>query len=250
MKHPSNNDLFAYWNKQRGERLAPSRADIEPTDIRHVLGDAFVLSAEHSGNHCFRLAGTRLCALFSRELKGESFSPLWHKSAQTAIRELLHVVMEEKVGVVAGAVGATKDDALLAVNLELVLLPLEGDGRSEGRVLGAMGPMAAPYWLGAKAIGPLTLGMFRHIGPDTDVPAGDIGVGGREVGYMFGQYKKLANEFTGVLTGKGLNWGGSLIRPEATGFGAVYYAQEMLNEAKDKMAGKKVGVSGFGNALT
>jgi hypothetical protein len=81
------------------------------------------------------------------------------------MRELLHVVMEEKVGVVAGAVGATKDDALLAVNLELMLLPLEGDGRSEGRVLGAMGPMAAPYWLGAKAIGPLTLGMFRHIGP-------------------------------------------------------------------------------------
>lgn len=165
MKHPSNKDLFAYWNKQRGERLAPSRADIEPTDIRHVLGDAFVLSADHSGNYSFRLAGTRLCALFSRELKGESFTPLWHKSGQTAMRELLHVVMEEKVGVVAGAVGATKDDALLAVNLELMLLPLEGDGRSESRVLGAMGPMAAPYWLGAKAIGPLTLGMFRHIGP-------------------------------------------------------------------------------------
>jgi len=70
--------------------------------------------------------------------------------------------------------------------------------------------------------------LFRHIGPDTDVPAGDIGVGGREIGYLFGQYKRLRNEFTGVLTGKGLNWGGSLIRPEATGYGCVYLAAEML----------------------
>ncbi|HKB16726.1 MAG TPA: Glu/Leu/Phe/Val dehydrogenase dimerization domain-containing protein, partial [Planctomycetota bacterium] len=70
--------------------------------------------------------------------------------------------------------------------------------------------------------------LFRHVGPDTDVPAGDIGVGGREIGFLFGQYKRLANEFTGVLTGKGLNWGGSLIRPEATGYGAVYFAAEML----------------------
>ena len=72
----------------------------------------------------------------------------------------------------------------------------------------------------------------RHIGPYTDVPAGDIGVGAREIGYMFGQYKKIRNEFTGVLTGKGLNWGGSLIRPEATGYGAVYFAQEMLKTKK------------------
>ena len=74
--------------------------------------------------------------------------------------------------------------------------------------------------------------LFRHIGPDTDVPAGDIGVGGREIGYLFGQYKKLRNEFTGVLTGKGLNWGGSLIRPEATGYGCVYFAAEMLDDAQ------------------
>jgi glutamate dehydrogenase (NADP+) len=89
--------------------------------------------------------------------------------------------------------------------------------------------------------------LFRHIGPDTDVPAGDIGVGGREVGYMFGQYKKLANEFTGVLTGKGLNWGGSLIRPEATGYGVVYFAEEMLKTKGDTIKGKRVAVSGFGN---
>jgi glutamate dehydrogenase (NADP+) len=89
--------------------------------------------------------------------------------------------------------------------------------------------------------------LFRHIGPNTDVPAGDIGVGGREIGYMFGQYKKLKNEFTGVLTGKGLNWGGSLIRPEATGYGAVYFAAEMLSTKGKTLEGKKCLVSGSGN---
>ena len=90
--------------------------------------------------------------------------------------------------------------------------------------------------------------LFRHIGPHTDVPAGDIGVGGREIGYLFGQYKRLANEFTGVLTGKGLTWGGSLIRPEATGYGAVYFAQEMLKTRNETIEGKVCTVSGAGNA--
>ncbi|MDQ1296059.1 MAG: glutamate dehydrogenase [Bacteroidota bacterium] len=89
--------------------------------------------------------------------------------------------------------------------------------------------------------------LFRHIGPDTDVPAGDIGVGGREIGYLFGQYKRLKNEFTGVLTGKGIEWGGSLIRPEATGYGATYFAQEMLATRSDGLKGKTVCVSGSGN---
>src|SRR5881398_2393624 len=87
----------------------------------------------------------------------------------------------------------------------------------------------------------------RHIGPDTDVPAGDIGVGGREIGFLFGQYKRLKNEFTGVLTGKGLNWGGSLIRPEATGYGAVYFAAEMLATRGQTLEGKVCLVSGSGN---
>src|SRR6184192_2699020 len=90
--------------------------------------------------------------------------------------------------------------------------------------------------------------LFHHVGPDTDVPAGDIGVGGREIGYLFGQYKRLANEFTGVLTGKGLTWGGSLIRPEATGYGAVYFAQEMLKTRNETVEGKVCTVSGAGNA--
>mgnify|MGYP000916852678 FL=1 len=89
--------------------------------------------------------------------------------------------------------------------------------------------------------------LSRHIGPNTDIPAGDIGVGGREIGYMFGQYKRLRNEFTGILTGKGRNWGGSLIRPEATGYGTVYFAAEMLNTKGDSFEGKTVAISGSGN---
>lgn len=89
--------------------------------------------------------------------------------------------------------------------------------------------------------------LFRHIGPNTDVPAGDIGVGGREIGYLFGQYKRLRNEFTGVLTGKGIQWGGSLIRPEATGYGSVYFAQEMLANIGEDLKGKVCTVSGSGN---
>jgi glutamate dehydrogenase (NADP+) len=89
--------------------------------------------------------------------------------------------------------------------------------------------------------------LFRHIGPRTDVPAGDIGVGAREIGYLFGQYKKLANEFAGILTGKGIEWGGSLIRPESTGYGTVYFAEEMLRAKDDSVYGKTVLVSGSGN---
>jgi glutamate dehydrogenase (NADP+) len=89
--------------------------------------------------------------------------------------------------------------------------------------------------------------LFRHIGADTDVPAGDIGVGGREVGFMFGQYKKLANCYTGILTGKGLEWGGSLVRTEATGYGLVYFVTRMLQDRKTDWKGKKVTVSGSGN---
>ena len=92
--------------------------------------------------------------------------------------------------------------------------------------------------------------LFRHIGPNTDVPAGDIGVGAREIGYLFGQYKRLTNEFTGVLTGKNINWGGSLIRPEATGYGVVYFLSEMLATLDEEIEGKTVCISGYGNVGT
>jgi hypothetical protein len=171
MKHPSNRELFNYWNERRGERLAPERADIEPAAIRQVLGDTFVIEMSGPDSHSFRIAGTRLCALFGRELKAESFLKLWGRPGQTAIRELLAVVMDEKVGIVASATGSTADDTLAPINLELLLLPLAFRSRSEARVMGALAPMATPYWLGAKAIGPLTLGMFRHIGAAVDTAA-------------------------------------------------------------------------------
>jgi hypothetical protein len=127
-----------------------------------VLGDTFVLAI--SPDHSFRIAGTRLCALFGRELKGGNFIKLWQQSGQTAIREMIAVVMEEKVGVVASVSGATSDETLAPIHLEMMVLPLAYQSRGEARVIGAMAPMATPYWLGVKAIGPLTLGMFRHIG--------------------------------------------------------------------------------------
>ena len=89
--------------------------------------------------------------------------------------------------------------------------------------------------------------LYKYIGPDTDVPAGDLGVGGREIGYLYGQYKRIRQENTGVLTGKGQNWGGSLIRPEATGFGAMYFTNEVLKLNGDSFEGKRVSISGFGN---
>jgi hypothetical protein len=164
MKHPSNSGLFAYWNAQRGDRLAPERSDIEPGAIRKLLGDTFVLEADRFGLYPFRLAGTRLCALFGRELKGESFVRLWERAGQASMRELIAVVMEEKTGVVARATATTSDDTLLPITLELLLLPLAYDARAEARVLGAMAPLSAPYWLGARAVGSLELGMFRHVG--------------------------------------------------------------------------------------
>ncbi len=168
MKHPSNRELFDYWNERRGERLAPERAEIEPSAVRQVLGDTFVLQVNGIDNHLFRLAGTRLCALFGRELKSKSFMKLWQRSGQTAVRELIAVVMEEKIRSVASVTGATSDDMLASVNLEMLLLPLAYHSRGKASVLGALAPMAATYWLGAKAIGPLALGMFRHIGAAAD----------------------------------------------------------------------------------
>ena len=171
MKHPSNRTLFDYWNTRRGARLAPERGEIEPSAIRQVLGDTFVVAIDSSAGHPFRLAGTRICALLGRELKGEGFVRLWDKAAQNSINELVAVVMEEKVGVVASVTSNAAHDPLLAIKLELLLLPLAYRSKNDARLLGALAPMAAPYWLGAKPVDPLRLGMFRHIGDTVDVVA-------------------------------------------------------------------------------
>jgi hypothetical protein len=168
MKTSANRDLFEYWNQRRGHRMAPERGDIEPEAIRHVLGDCFFLAADGTGSFPFRLAGTRLCALFGRELKSDSFFNLWDKPDQTTLRKLMNVVVEEKVGVVAQAIGHTTDGAPLAINLELLLLPLLQRGPLDARVLGAFVPLTVPFWLGARFVGPLELGVLRHIGPAVD----------------------------------------------------------------------------------
>lgn len=164
MKHRSNRELFAYWNERRGARLAPERTDIDPAAIRHVLGDTFVLAANGFGGYPFRLAGTRLCALFGRELKGECFVALWDRDDQPIVRELVGTIVEEQTAVVASVTGKTADGALQSVTLELLLLPLAHRSCADARVLGALAPMTAPYWLGAKTMRPLTLCMFRYIG--------------------------------------------------------------------------------------
>jgi hypothetical protein len=163
MKHASSRDLFAYWEERRGKRPAPERVDIEPGAIRQVLSDTFILAAsDTAGGHPFRLAGTRVCALFGRELKGESFIGLWAAASQRAVTDLLTILAEESVGTVAGvtAVGENNDP----VGLELLLLPLGTRRPSLARGIGVLAPLKVPAWLGASPIGALTLGSRRYLG--------------------------------------------------------------------------------------
>jgi hypothetical protein len=161
MKHPSTRELFDYWNERRGRRIAPTRADIEPGAIRRVLADTFILSGDPRRGHRFRIAGTRVCALFGRELKGEAFLDLWSATSREEMRTLLAIVADEGVGVVASAGGMSATGAELS--LELLLLPLSY-GRSDERVLGALAPSEPPPWLGTHAFSDLNVGTHRYVG--------------------------------------------------------------------------------------
>jgi hypothetical protein len=154
--------LFDYWNARRGHRRAPERGEIEPAPIRHVLADAFILAFDTASGHPFRLAGTRVCAAFGRELKGEAFMALWNVAGREAVRDLLSVVAHETVGAVAGVSGRGSDGA--ALEFELVILPLRHRGRTDARLLGALAPVEVPDWLGASALAELTLGTLRYVG--------------------------------------------------------------------------------------
>ena len=166
MRHPSIRQLFDYWNQRRGRRAAPDRADIEPGAIRRVLADTFILSFDETGGHPFRIAGTRVCAAFGRELKNESFLDLWAADSRKQVRELLNVVAHETVGVIASARGTST--AGTAHDVELLVLPLSHRGRANARVLGALAPRDAAYWLGACTLGNLTLGTLRYLGQDIE----------------------------------------------------------------------------------
>ena len=165
MKHSSTRGLFDYWNRQRGARPVPERVDIEPTGIRRELGDVFMLATDFADNLRFRLAGTRVCALFSREIKGETFASLWDAASRDTIDDLIAIVSHERIGAVAGLTGYAADGD--AIDLEMILLPLAHSGHARIRAIGALVPMVPPSWLGEKPLESLHLGALRHIGPDS-----------------------------------------------------------------------------------
>ncbi len=162
MKHAASRELFAYWQELRGRRPAPERGEIEPGAIRQVLSDAFIIALDRGADYPFRLAGTRVCALFGRELKGHSFTALWDETSRRTIRDLLSILTDEWVGTVAGATGYTRSGAL--VELEVLLLPLAAGRPSLARSIGVLAPMKIPQSLGLDPIGALTLGGRRHVG--------------------------------------------------------------------------------------
>jgi len=166
MKHASTRAVFDYWTKQRGGHPAPARADIDPTEIRHALSDTFMLAADFVDQLRFRLAGTRVCALFGREIKGEAFNALWSENSRKQIDDLLTIVTNETTGAVAGLTGTTEDGA--KTDLELLLLPLAHVGHARIRALGVLAPAIPPYWLGAKPVVELALGTVRHLGPEVE----------------------------------------------------------------------------------
>lgn len=166
MKHPSTRALFAYWNERRGERPAPEREDIDPVAIRQVLGDTFMLAADFVNEHRFRLAGTRVCALFCRELKGESFPGVWSETSRAQIVDLLAAMASDSTSAVAGLTGHAVNGARL--DLEMLLLPLAHHGHARIRALGALSPIEIPYWLGESPLGELELGVVRMLGDDVE----------------------------------------------------------------------------------
>ena len=172
MKHSSTRDLYGYWNRRRGTRMAPERADIDPTAIPRVLADTFMLGLDNSGDLIFRLAGTRVCALFCRELKGETFSALFGRDSHGQVCDLLAAVCDEPVATVAGVTAYLGDGT--SAELELLMLPLRHHGRTDTRILGVLAPVTPPYWLGAIPVASLSLGALRYIepadAPDTPSP--------------------------------------------------------------------------------
>ena len=165
MKHASSRAVHAYWDDRRGVRAAPGRNDIDPVAIRAALGDTFLLSADFVDELRFRLAGTRVCALFCRELKGESVATLWGDNSRTAIVDILAIVTGESEGMVTGLTGRAEDGA--EIDLEMLLLPLARSAQTRTSVLGVLAPVTPVYWIGAKPVVDMTLGTVRHLSSGT-----------------------------------------------------------------------------------
>jgi hypothetical protein len=166
MKHAASRELYAYWEEKRGSRPAPERAEIEPGAIRGVLSDAFILALDRDAGYPVRLAGTRVCALFGREIKAASFLDFWAESSRPTVAGLLSILSDECTGTVAGV--TARNESGDAIDLELLLLPLGARRPVFARIIGVLAPLQVPSWLGATPIGPLTLGGRRHIGAELD----------------------------------------------------------------------------------
>jgi hypothetical protein len=163
MKQASSRELFGYWAARRGTRAAPERGEIEPSAIRRALGDVFILEFDRAHGHPFRLAGTRVCALFGQELKNARFIDLWEAGSRAQVADLLDGVADDAAGLVASASGRTAEG--WTQDVELVVLPLAHRGDTHARMIGALAPLTAPFWLGAAKLGRLTLGNIRHLDP-------------------------------------------------------------------------------------
>ena len=165
MKHASTRAVFNCWNERRGNRPAPARGDIDPVAIRHALGDTFMLSTDFVDQLRFRLAGTRICALFCREIKGEILTELWAEKSRKPIEEILAIVTDETGAAVCGLTGHAADGA--TADLEMLLLPLARNGdHARTGMLGVLAPTTPVYWIGEKPIVELELNTVRHLGPD------------------------------------------------------------------------------------
>jgi hypothetical protein len=178
MKHASSRELFGYWTARRGARPAPERNEIEPAAIRRALGDVFILAFDRGAGHPFRLAGTRVCALFGRELRGQSFLELWDADSRVALADLMNTVGEETVGAIASVSACTPQG--WAQGLELLVLPLRQRGEAQARMIGVLAPFSVPFWLGAARLDDLTLGTVRHLDPALAAPPAARLVAGAE----------------------------------------------------------------------
>lgn len=163
MKQATSRQLYAYWNELRGERAAPARGEIDPGDIRHILADVFMLEFDAAGTARFRLAGTRCCAIFGRELRGSSFDQLWPDETRDEVRSMLDTVLDEPAGVAAG-LRATPQGGL-PVDMEMLILPLRYQGKTHARVIGALSPCPPLDWIGMRPIGRLEITSTRIMRP-------------------------------------------------------------------------------------
>ncbi|MCT4656562.1 MAG: PAS domain-containing protein [Cohaesibacter sp.] len=164
MKHQVTRELYTYWDSLRGGRTAPERSDIDPAEIHTILGDTFILEYNDDHSQTFRLAGTRLCGSFCRELKGRNFLDLWRKEDLASIKILLAAVADDEAAAVIGFEGKTERNQTLS--FETILLPLRHYGQPKSRILGAASPLEMPYWIGIWPLMDLNVTSLRLIWPD------------------------------------------------------------------------------------